>query len=80
MTNRPVGAELFHADRQTDMRKLFVAFRKFVNAPQKSIENSVREREREHIFICPLLILRRCYYQLSWTGRDTEMELLESPD
>ena len=24
---RPVGAELFHADRQTDMTKLIVAFR-----------------------------------------------------
>jgi hypothetical protein len=26
---RPVGAELFHADGQTDMTKLTVAFRKF---------------------------------------------------
>ena len=29
----PVGAELFHADGWTDMRKLTVAFRKFTNAP-----------------------------------------------
>jgi hypothetical protein len=28
----PVGSELFHADRQTDM-KLIVAFRNFSNAP-----------------------------------------------
>jgi hypothetical protein len=28
----PVGAELFHADGQTDMTKLIVAFRNFANA------------------------------------------------
>jgi hypothetical protein len=44
----PVGAELFHADvqtdgqknrrmdRKTDMKKLIVAFRKFVNAQNKA--------------------------------------------
>ena len=35
---RPVGAELFYADRrtegQTDMTKLIVAFRNFANAPK----------------------------------------------
>jgi hypothetical protein len=35
----PVGAQLFHADRQTDrrtdMKKLTVAFRNLVNAPKK---------------------------------------------
>jgi hypothetical protein len=34
MKIRPVGAELFHADGQTDMTKLIVAFRNFVNAPE----------------------------------------------
>jgi len=29
-----VGAELFHADRQTDMKSLIVAFRNFANAPK----------------------------------------------
>jgi hypothetical protein len=32
MKIRPVGAELFHTDRQTDMTKLIVAFRNFANA------------------------------------------------
>ena len=32
MKNRPVGAELFHADGRTDMTKLIVAFAK---APKK---------------------------------------------
>jgi hypothetical protein len=32
MKIRPVGAELLHADRRTDMTKLIVAFRNFVNA------------------------------------------------
>jgi hypothetical protein len=31
---RPVGAELFHADRRTDMTKPIVAFRNFANAPK----------------------------------------------
>jgi hypothetical protein len=31
---RPVGAELFHADRRTDMTKLIVAFRNVANAPK----------------------------------------------
>ena len=33
MKIRPVGAELFHADRQPDMSKLIIAFRNFANAP-----------------------------------------------
>ena len=33
MKVRPEGAELLHADGQTDMTKLIVAFRDFVNAP-----------------------------------------------
>jgi hypothetical protein len=41
MKIRSVGAELFHADGQTkkrtDMTKLAVAFRNFVNAPKKPI-------------------------------------------
>jgi len=31
---RPVGAELFHADGQTDMTKLILAFRTFANVPK----------------------------------------------
>jgi hypothetical protein len=38
VTNRPVEADLFHADRrserQTDMTKLTVAFRNFANTPK----------------------------------------------
>jgi len=33
----PVEAELFHADRRTDMTKLIVAFRNFANAPKKDL-------------------------------------------
>jgi hypothetical protein len=32
----PVGAELFHADGQTDMTKLIVVFRNSANAPTNS--------------------------------------------
>jgi hypothetical protein len=34
MKIRPVGAELFHADRQTDMTKLIVAFHNVAKAPK----------------------------------------------
>jgi len=34
---RPVGAELFHADRQKDMMKLTVAFRNFAKASKKLV-------------------------------------------
>jgi hypothetical protein len=34
---RSVGAELFHADEQTDMRTLIVPFRNFADAPKKSV-------------------------------------------
>jgi hypothetical protein len=35
MKNRPVEAEVFHDDGQTDMTMLTVTFRNFVNAPPK---------------------------------------------
>ena len=35
---RSVGAELFHADRQTDMTKLIVAFRNFAKAPEMDLK------------------------------------------
>ena len=36
MKIRPVGAELFHALRGTDMTKLIVALRNFANEPRKN--------------------------------------------
>ena len=33
----PVGADLFHADTQTDKTKRIVAFRNFANAPKNGI-------------------------------------------
>jgi len=35
MKTRPVGDELLHADRRTDMTKTIVAFRNFANVPNK---------------------------------------------
>ena len=34
MKNRPVGSELFHADRQTNMTKLVAALHNFANEPK----------------------------------------------
>jgi hypothetical protein len=36
MKIRPVGAELFHADRRTGMTKLIVAFRNFAKVPKNN--------------------------------------------
>ena len=36
MKIRSVETELFHTDRQADMTKLTVAFRRFVNAPRSA--------------------------------------------
>jgi hypothetical protein len=46
---RPVGAELFHADRQTDMKKPIVAFRNFANAPKFS--DKVVEKIKAYIYV-----------------------------
>ena len=35
MKIRPAGAQVYHADGQTDMTKLIVAFRNFAKAPEK---------------------------------------------
>jgi len=42
MKIRPVGAEFFHADRQTDVTKLIVVFRSFSNAPKKRIGDRIK--------------------------------------
>jgi len=39
---RPVGAELFHEDAQTDMTKLAVAFRNYANQPKNGGTREVR--------------------------------------
>ena len=39
MKIRQMGAELFHADGQTDMTKIVVAFRNFANAPKINVRN-----------------------------------------
>jgi proteasome assembly chaperone (PAC2) family protein len=43
MKIRPVGAELFNADRQTDMTKLIVISRNFANAPRNQSVNILYE-------------------------------------
>ena len=37
MKTRTVGAELFHEDGRTNLTKLIVAHRNFVNAPEKRL-------------------------------------------
>ena len=51
----PVGAELFHADRQTDM-KLIVFFRNFANAPNNVEEVQISVTQGEVRYSLPSLI------------------------
>ena len=37
----PLGAELFHADRQADGQKLMVAFRNYANARKKCFKQKL---------------------------------------
>jgi len=39
---RPVGTELLHVDRQTDMTKLIVAFRNFAKAPNTEFLSHIK--------------------------------------
>ena len=41
MKIRPMGAELSHADGQTDMTKVIVAFRNLANVPKTCVTNSL---------------------------------------
>jgi hypothetical protein len=45
----PMEAELFHADRRTDMTQLIVAFRNFVNAGHGSITGI-----KNYLISCPI--------------------------
>jgi len=56
MKIRPVGAQSFHADKQTnrktDMTKLVIAFRNFATAPIKAVvlhASCGMQREREEM-------------------------------
>ena len=47
MKIRQVGAELFHADRWTDMMNLLFAFHNFVNACKKHIKSLYYHKEMQ---------------------------------
>ena len=51
MEIRPVGAEMLHADEQTDMTKPVIAFRNSANAPKEACTLSV--------LACFFMILRK---------------------
>jgi len=59
MKFRPLGAELSHAERQTDgqtdMTKLIVAFRNFTNASKKLTVHEITTTIHVHSNICSVL-------------------------
>jgi hypothetical protein len=55
MKIRPVGAELFYADRQTDMTKLMVAFRNFANAHSEPLVTRSDKWQHNFSYSCYIL-------------------------
>jgi hypothetical protein len=47
MNIRPVGAELFYADGQTDITELIAAFRTFANAPKIIRIDVIKDIQKE---------------------------------
>ena len=53
----PVGAEMFHTDRRTDMTKLTVAFRIFANASKNFKKCNCKQKK--YIIIIIIIIINR---------------------
>ena len=60
MKTHPVGAELFHADGETDMTKLRVVYCNFVNVPKKRTFVSAHHTTSQMI-----VIFKRDYFLCS---------------
>ena len=57
----PLGAEFFHADGQTYIRKLIVAFRNFANAPKNCFSSCSNDTYPQNFFELGL-------HYLMWAG------------
>jgi len=75
MEIRQVGEELFRADGRTDMTKLIMAFRNFVNAPKNSsylqfyvwhIAKRLAEKLESQTKVCANLVQCKNFVNLSW--------------
>ena len=69
MKIRLVEAQLFHANRRRDMKKLIIAFRNFANSPPKKYgcTNPAQGRRREYIFtVAPYIFYGGTFYFLRW--------------
>jgi hypothetical protein len=71
MKIRPVGAELFHADGQTDMVKLLVAFRNFAKAPSNEAERTFVLQSVPFILSPSTVALSHIKYAFAGTFRDS---------
>jgi hypothetical protein len=47
MKIRPVGADLFHADKRAGITKLIVAFRNFANAPKNCSDAQDNKKDKD---------------------------------
>jgi len=49
----PLGAELFHADRRTDVTKLRADFRNFINAPKNMTKSLKKTSDGKYVSVNP---------------------------
>jgi hypothetical protein len=65
MKIRPVGAEVFHADGQTGMAKVRVAFRNFANAPNQIATSTTQQARHYNAVDLRTEHTRRLYFTAS---------------
>jgi hypothetical protein len=61
---RPVGAALFHEDRQTDMTKLRVAYQNFANTPNQDLPHRKQILRDNHLHFLPFKVEAAASYKL----------------
>jgi hypothetical protein len=70
MTIRPVGAELFHVDGQTEMTKQIVAFHNFENVPKSDMYLRIlawdKKKMKNSIMAVNMLRMKNCVCVCVW--------------
>ena len=65
MKIRPLCAELFHADGQTDITKVSVAFRHFANAPSPPPKKKLIVFPAQYVYVfCVIIAVTSDYFSI----------------
>jgi hypothetical protein len=69
MKIRPVGAEMLHADRQTEMANRTVTFRNTLNAPNNAADERCRETEKTRFMLKNFVSENCAIYEILWNNK-----------